>query len=143
MKAQKATVYILDHEGFGKDAVKDNIECGSKLSLHVTDVEEIDIGEWTDEHPLNKTKTCDATFRMLFGTTQLASQKEVESFDKDFTQVRQLKDEVVYKNSLIKAKDHTIQALQDNVKKLQAKFEAAEYARDLFLKDNLRLKRSD
>ena len=60
------TVLVIDHSGYGPDEAKLNIENEKYTNPHVMSVEEADIGEWTDEHPLNNTKKQAAEFKRLF-----------------------------------------------------------------------------
>jgi len=54
-KAYKMTVYVIDlNYDFGsKDAVKQAVKnCDADFTT-ITDIQEVEIGEWDDEHPLN------------------------------------------------------------------------------------------
>ena len=70
MKAYRVEVLVVDHDEIGPDAIKYYLEetkypnwCMSPL---VVEIQERDIGEWTDEHPLNQTATFKSEFRKLF-----------------------------------------------------------------------------
>lgn len=55
MKMHKFTLYILDTEDYGKEeyeAILHNLRHVTGL-VHYDDTS--DIGEWSDDHPLNKT----------------------------------------------------------------------------------------
>lgn len=75
MKAFKVTLLIIDHdevaESEGEKAIGEYIENARYpnrcLSPHVMQIESRDMGEWTDEHPLNNTKLAGAEFKRLFG----------------------------------------------------------------------------
>lgn len=71
MKAYKLEVFIIDHDDLGPDAVVEELENGhfgnDCISPRVKKIEIKDIGEWTDDHPLNKHATCDEEYRRLFG----------------------------------------------------------------------------
>ncbi len=73
MKAYKITLLVIDHDGCGPDDIKEVIESAHYpnhcISPKVKDIEERDIGTWTDDHPLNKPKTCDAEYISLFCAT--------------------------------------------------------------------------
>lgn len=69
MKSYKVTLLINDHDEVG-DEIKDIIEnqhypnyCIAPL---VMDIQSVDIGEWSDDHPLNKLKTIREEFDRLF-----------------------------------------------------------------------------
>ena len=70
MKAYKMTVLIIDHDGMGAEDIKATLEnqrfLNHCISPNVKAVEEVDIGEWTDNHPLNRFDTADAEFERLF-----------------------------------------------------------------------------
>lgn len=57
MKACRATLLIIDHDEIGDDiprvmqAVRYPNHC---IGPRVMDIESADIGEWTDDHPLNQ-----------------------------------------------------------------------------------------
>jgi hypothetical protein len=53
MKMYKLEVYFIDFDDRGADHVTEIIENNRHYSLSVEDIEEADIGEWTDEHVLN------------------------------------------------------------------------------------------
>lgn len=70
MKAYKITLLVIDHDDVG-DRIKSVIE-GQRFPNHcisprVMDIETADIGEWTDEHPLNYINKQEAEFQKLFG----------------------------------------------------------------------------
>lgn len=71
MQVMRLVVTVIDFDGLGADGVKDAIEnarCPNRcISPKVKAVEVRDIGEWTDDHPLNRTSTADAELRRLFG----------------------------------------------------------------------------
>lgn len=71
MKAYKLEIFVIDHDNIGANGIKDEIECASYgndcISPKVKCVTEKDIGEWTDDHPLNKHSTCEEEYRRLFG----------------------------------------------------------------------------
>lgn len=55
MKAHLITTLVIDFEKYGRKAYEDRIEqkeCGDIVSG-----ETFDIGEWDDDHPLNKIST--------------------------------------------------------------------------------------
>lgn len=71
MKIMKLEVIVLDMDGIGEDGVKDAIENARYpnrcISPEVKNIVVRDIGEWTDDHPLNRTETASVELRRLFG----------------------------------------------------------------------------
>lgn len=73
MNVMKLEVIVLDMDGLGADEVKDVIENARYpnrcISPKVRSVVVRDVGEWRDDHPLNRTSTAEAELERLFGTT--------------------------------------------------------------------------
>lgn len=67
MKAYKIEVLVIDNEEMGIDQIRYAIECVRRVYPIVKAVAEADIGEWSDEHPLNKRDTHDDEYKRLFG----------------------------------------------------------------------------
>ena len=71
MKVMKLELIVLDMDNLGADGVKDAIENARYpnhcISPQVKAIEVRDVGEWTDDHPLNNPGTADAELRRLFG----------------------------------------------------------------------------
>jgi hypothetical protein len=70
MKAYKLEILIVDSDFVGSEDIKTIIE-NQKYPNHcispmVMKIEEKDIGEWSDDHPLNKRKTFEETYKKLF-----------------------------------------------------------------------------
>lgn len=70
MKAYKLEILIVDHDQCGADEIKSVIEnqrypnwC---ISPNVMSITERDIGEWHDDHPLNKYGTMARHYTDLF-----------------------------------------------------------------------------
>ena len=57
MKAHKFTVLVVDHENYGVDEFVTMIEQIRGMSAEVIDALSADIGEWSDDHPLNDRNT--------------------------------------------------------------------------------------
>lgn len=58
MKAYKVEILVIDHDELGADGIEQELE-NTKFANHcmhpkVMDVEEADLGEWEDSHPLNQ-----------------------------------------------------------------------------------------
>jgi hypothetical protein len=70
MKVYKVELMVLDFDGIGAEGIKDEIEntkYGNRcISPEVKGCEERDIGEWSDDHPLNHRDKSDAEYRRLF-----------------------------------------------------------------------------
>ncbi len=76
MKAYKITLLFIDHDRVGPDEAVELIE-NARLPNHISagtvmEIEERDIGEWSDEHPLNRTSTHDAEYARLFYPTKVS-----------------------------------------------------------------------
>ena len=69
MKAYKLEILIVDFDGVGVD-IPEMIENAKYpnhcISPHVMSVKEADIGEWDDEHPLNKRDTMKEYYKEIF-----------------------------------------------------------------------------
>lgn len=70
MKAYKIELLVIDFDGLGKDSIIREIENANYpndcLSPIVKSVVEKDIGEWDDDHPLNKRATSDGAYKEIF-----------------------------------------------------------------------------
>ncbi len=70
MKAYKIEIFIIDFDKLGKDGVVEELERvnfpNDCIDLKVKDVQEVDIGEWHDDHPLNKRSTANDEYKRLF-----------------------------------------------------------------------------
>lgn len=71
MKIYKVVLTVIDHDGLGDIGIKETLE-DTKYPNYcmypaVHSVEGVDIGEWSDEHPLNHADTAPAELRRLFG----------------------------------------------------------------------------
>ena len=70
MKVYKIELLVIDFDELGKDSIIREIENANYpndcLSPRVKLVIEKDIGEWHDDHPLNKLATMDAAYREIF-----------------------------------------------------------------------------
>jgi hypothetical protein len=70
MKAYKVTLLIIDHDKLGKEAIVNEIENvrypNRCLSPSVMSIQSREIGEWSDNHPLNFQSRYKAEFNKLF-----------------------------------------------------------------------------
>jgi len=70
MKAYKVELLIIDSDELGADEIKSVIENQKYpnwcIYPDVKKMTEADIGEWDDDHPLNKSDTCEAEYERLF-----------------------------------------------------------------------------
>jgi hypothetical protein len=71
MKVYKVELLIIDFDKLGPDEIKSEIEncnyLNDCISPKVKAIEERDIGEWSDDNPLNNRNTSDAEYKRLFG----------------------------------------------------------------------------
>ena len=71
MKIYKVVLTIIDFDGIGEDGIIGAIEHTKYpnrcISPHVQSIEDRDIGEWYDEHPLNYRDKAKAEIDRLFG----------------------------------------------------------------------------
>lgn len=70
MKVYKIEVMVIDFDELGEDGIVAEMEnvrypnyC---ISPVVKSVQSRDIGDWDDDHPLNKEATADAEYKRLF-----------------------------------------------------------------------------
>lgn len=71
MRIYRLEVTVIDHDGLGGPAIIDTIE-NTKYPNHCIDpmvrsIQERDIGEWHDRHPLNLPEEADDEMGRLFG----------------------------------------------------------------------------
>lgn len=69
MKAYKITLLVIDFENVGAHipAMIENQKYPNYcIAPKVKSVESVDIGEWSDEHPLNKRETANKEYKRLF-----------------------------------------------------------------------------
>ena len=57
MKAHLITVLVVDFEDCGAEAVTDLLVGNRRLSAQAIETKTADIGEWDDDHPLNRRST--------------------------------------------------------------------------------------
>lgn len=67
----KITITVLDFDNIGEDSIVDHIE-NTRYPNHcinpkVLKIESKEIGEWNDDHPLNKKETSEEYIERLFG----------------------------------------------------------------------------
>jgi hypothetical protein len=67
MKVHKVTLMVIDHENYGAESVRDQINFDTEG--RVIKIETAEIGEWLDENPLNFSTTQEAEMRRLFPDT--------------------------------------------------------------------------
>ena len=74
MKAYRLEVFVIDFDDIGIDAIRfelENARFGNRcIEPEVKGVEERDIGEWGDDHPLNMIETADEEYERLFRREQ-------------------------------------------------------------------------
>lgn len=70
MKAYKVELFVIDFENIGPDIITETLEQthypNHCISPKIKSIIGKDIGEWDDNHPLNKRTTCDSEYKKLF-----------------------------------------------------------------------------
>ena len=66
MKAYKIEVLVIDFEDIGEKEIGDTLANLRDLSVDVKSIKSVEIGEWRDDHPLNKKETSDNEYARLF-----------------------------------------------------------------------------
>jgi len=70
MKVYKIEVMVVDLDQIGEQEIKDVIEHtrypNHCIAPKVKNIESRDIGQWHDDHPMNKPDTADAEYKRLF-----------------------------------------------------------------------------
>jgi len=74
MKVYKVTLMVIDYDELDDadeiTSVIENARYANRcIYPNVVNIEERDIGEWSDDHPLNQTDECEDYFRALFRET--------------------------------------------------------------------------
>lgn len=67
MKAYKLEILVIDHEDIGEEEIKELIQNTRYINPIIKNVDSADIGEWSDDHPLNKRESADEEYERLFG----------------------------------------------------------------------------
>lgn len=74
MEIHRIVLYVVDFDGLGAEGVKQELEntrfANDCISLDIAEVQTRDIGAWSDDHPLNKRATVDATREALFALAE-------------------------------------------------------------------------
>jgi hypothetical protein len=70
MKAYKLEILIIDFDGLGSKGIIEELEntrfANDCIDPKVMDIEERDIGEWHDEHPLNPSISAEEEYKKLW-----------------------------------------------------------------------------
>jgi hypothetical protein len=66
MKAYKYTILIIDHEDIGKEDISSCLKNAKYINPEIMHIQEADIGDWSDSHPLNHNETQKDEFNRLF-----------------------------------------------------------------------------
>lgn len=76
MKAYRVEILVIDFDGLGQDGVRTEIKNARYpnrcISPDVKAIEEHDIGDWSDDHPLNNRSTADAEYARLLAKSKAA-----------------------------------------------------------------------
>lgn len=71
MEVHKIVLYVVDFDQLGANAVVSELEnaryANRCISPSFLSIETADIGEWSDENPLNRTDTCTEEIKRIFG----------------------------------------------------------------------------
>ena len=67
MKAYKVEVLVLDNEQLGEDSIKYLLENVKWVYPKIMSIQSKEIGEWDDDHPLNKKDEAEQYYQELFG----------------------------------------------------------------------------
>lgn len=74
MKAYLVKLLIIDFDGLGPTEIANTLENQKYpnrcISPSVKAIDERDIGEWTDDHPLNHSGTAGEEYKRLFGRVE-------------------------------------------------------------------------
>lgn len=57
MKAYRIVTYVVDMQNWGPGVILEELQRSRHISVDVGAIDEIDIGEWDDDHPLNSYET--------------------------------------------------------------------------------------
>lgn len=84
MKAYKVELLILDFDEIGEAEIADVIRSAHYpnhcIAPDVKKIESREIGEWSDDHPLNNSETADTAYKELFaGQPSINEQSEQEN----------------------------------------------------------------
>lgn len=66
MKAYKLEILVIDFEDCGESGIRDILSNCKYINPHVKSVKSVDIGEWHNDHPLNKRDTCEQAYKQYF-----------------------------------------------------------------------------
>jgi hypothetical protein len=90
VKVYKVILMVIDHDEIGLSGIEDALENARYpnrcIMPRVMDSDVRDIGEWSDENPLNSIKKADTVFNELFSKPQgatLGGHECVECFQPD------------------------------------------------------------
>lgn len=74
MEIHRIVLYVVDFDGLGAEGVKRELEntrfANDCISPDIAKIQTRDIGQWSDDHPLNKRATIDATREALFASPE-------------------------------------------------------------------------
>jgi len=91
MQAHKITLLVIDHDGIGTESIRielENANYGNDcISPTVKATATVDIGEWTDDHPLNRAATAEAEYSRLFPAEVSCAEPDTTLAKKSTTRV--------------------------------------------------------
>ena len=65
MKAHLITVLVIDHEDAGHESCAQLVAIGGCVNAYPIETKTADIGEWSDDHPLNQTSILNDSTKVL------------------------------------------------------------------------------
>ncbi len=66
MKAYKIEILVIDNENIGEESIKEYIKNAKYIYPSILSIKSKEIGDWSDDHPLNKKETFFKTAKDLF-----------------------------------------------------------------------------
>ena len=66
MKVYKIEITVFDNEDLGEDEVQELLTNNRHLNIGVVKLQSKDIGDWDDDHPLNRNDTFDKAWEELW-----------------------------------------------------------------------------
>ena len=122
-KMHRIVLFVIDHEDIGQNEVKMLVKDNRYVSPNIKDIRTADIGEWDDDHKLNKTKSTIQDFENYFPELKQQSPDQVNQEIEKERQLRldaedKLKKSEREKNELLKKleKFSKIEALVKTIK---------------------------
>lgn len=129
MKAFKIEILVINHDGNEIDDITAAIENLRYYHPSVMSVKEADIGEWSDDHPLNKRETSQAVFKRIFGDSEDKLDKKTLFANID-SRIRLLR---MYERNIYKRDANADEIHAYELKIIKEKVETLERLREMVL----------